>query len=67
MHITIEKQCTGTVFKIPVKPKQLRSGQVRVFNCTFRASCCNARLSRAQVLAFAGSFVMDRTGAEPVK
>ena len=28
--------------------------------CTFRASCCNARLSWAQVHAFAGSFVRDR-------
>ena len=28
--------------------------------CTFRASCCSARLSRAQVPAFAGSSVRDR-------
>ena len=28
--------------------------------CTFRASCCSARLSRAQVQAFAGSSVRDR-------
>ena len=28
---------------------QVRSGQVRVFTCTFRASCCSARLSRAHV------------------
>ena len=28
--------------------------------CTFRASCCSARLSRAQVRAFTGSSVQDR-------
>ena len=28
--------------------------------CTFRASCCSARLSRAQVPGFAGSTVRDR-------
>ena len=28
--------------------------------CTFRASCCSARLSRAQVPAVAGSSVRDR-------
>ena len=28
--------------------------------CTFRASCCSARLSRAQVPSFAGSSVRDR-------
>ena len=28
--------------------------------CTFRANCCSARLSRAQVLAFAGSSLQDR-------
>ena len=28
--------------------------------CTFRASCCSARLSRAQVQAVAGSSVRDR-------
>ena len=35
---------------------QVRSGQVRVFNCTFRASCCSACLS--QVLA--GFYEGDR-------
>ena len=32
---------------------QVRSGQVRLecLTCTFRASCCSARLSRAQVPA----------------
>ena len=41
---------------------QVRSGQVRseCLTCTFRASCCSARLSRAQVPTFAGSFVQDR-------
>ena len=29
--------------------------------CTFRASCCSAHLSWAQVLDFAGSSVWDRT------
>ena len=40
----------------------LESGQVRseCLTCTFRASCCSARLSRAQVPAFAGSSVQDR-------
>ena len=28
--------------------------------CTFRASCCSARLSCAQVLAFTGSSVWDQ-------
>ena len=28
--------------------------------CTFRASCCSARLSRAQITAFADSSVRDR-------
>ena len=28
--------------------------------CTFRASCCSARLSRTQVSAFAGYSVRDR-------
>ena len=39
-------------------------GQVRseCLTCTFRASCCSARLSRAQVLlAFPGSSVRDST------
>ena len=31
-----------------------------MFNVTFRASCCGARLSRAQVPAFVGSSVRDR-------
>ena len=37
------------------------SGQVRseCLTCTFRASCCSARLSGAQVEAFAGSTVRD--------
>ena len=39
-----------------------RSGQVRseCLTCTIRASCCSACLSRAQVLAFAGSSVRER-------
>ena len=34
----------------------IQSGQVRseCLTCTFRASCCSTRLSRAQVLAFTG-------------
>ena len=41
---------------------QVRSGQVRseCFNCTFRANCCSARLSRVQVLALAGFSVRNR-------
>ena len=40
----------------------VRSGQVRseCLTCTFRASCCSARLSQAQVPTFAGSSVWDR-------
>ena len=36
-------------------------GQVRseCLTCTFRASCCSAHLSRAQVPAFASSSVRD--------
>ena len=38
------------------------SGQVRseCLTCTFRVSCCSARLSGAQVPAFASSSVRDR-------
>ena len=41
---------------------QVRSGQVRseCLTCTFRASCCSAGLSRAQVPAFACSSARDR-------
>ena len=37
-------------------------GQVKseCIKCTFRPSCCSARLSRAQVPAFADSSVRDR-------
>ena len=35
------------------------SSQVRS-DCTFRPSCCSARLSRARVPAFAGCSVLDR-------
>ena len=35
--------------------------------CTFRASCCSARLSRAQVPAFSGSSVRDRKKREGVR
>ena len=40
----------------------VRSGQVRseCLTCTFRASCCSARLPRAQVPAIAGSSIRDR-------
>ena len=37
---------------------QVRSGQS--LTCTFRAICCSACLSRAQVPAFSGSSVRDR-------
>ena len=42
-------------------------GQVRseCLTCTFRASCCSARLSRAQVPAFAVSSVRDRYSSLP--
>ena len=32
--------------------------------CTFRASCCSARLSRTQILSFACSSVRDKTKSE---
>ena len=40
----------------------MMSGQVmsECLTCTFRASCCSARLSRAPVLTFTGSSVQDR-------
>ena len=43
-------------------PGMVRSCQVRseCLTCTFRASCCSARLSRAQVPAFTGSSDRDR-------
>ena len=43
------------------KSGQVRSRQVRseCLTCTIRVSCCSARLSRAQVPAFAGSSVRD--------
>ena len=43
---------------------QVRSGQVRsvCLKCTFRASCCSARLSREQVPAFAGSLYKKKRG-----
>ena len=39
-----------------------RSGKVRseCLTCTFTASCCSARLSRAEVPAFVGSSVRDK-------
>ena len=42
------------------RSSQVRSGQVRpeCLTCTFRASCCSARLSRVQVPP--GSSVRDR-------
>ena len=50
MHISLWNYC------------QVRSGQVRseCLTCTFRASCCSACLSRAQVPAFDGSSVRVR-------
>ena len=36
------------------------TAQVSVLTCTFRARCCSAHLSWAQVLDFAGSSVWDR-------
>ena len=46
-----------------------RSGQVRseCLMCTFRASCCNGRLSRAQVPTFAGSSLRDRNKGGGIK
>ena len=46
----------------PLKPDGIElPGQVRseCLTCTFRQSCCSARLSRAQVTAIAGSSVRD--------
>ena len=41
---------------------KVRLGQVRseCLTCTFRASCCSACMSRAQVPAFTGPSVRDR-------
>ena len=51
-----------TAFVTPVAEHWLERGQVRseCLTCRFRASCCSARLLRAQVPAFAGSSVRDR-------
>ena len=35
-------------------------GSGQSLTCTFRASCCSAHLSQANVLALASSFVRDR-------
>ena len=48
----IVRDCFGKVVSGPVRSECL--------TCTFIASCCNARLSRAQIQAFAGSSVRDR-------
>ena len=55
---------TGADLRRLLCPGQVRSGQVRseCLTCTFRASCCSARLSWAQVPTFAGSSVRDRSG-----
>ena len=47
----------------PVTPMmKITTGQVRSesLTCTFRTSCCSARLSRAQVSAFVGFSVRNR-------
>ena len=53
---------SGQVRSGQVRSGQVRSGQVRseCLTCTFRASCCSARLSRTQVSAFVGSSVRNR-------
>ena len=48
----------GVTYSLCSSKGQVRSGQC--LTCTFRASCCSARLSRAQVTAFAGSSVWNR-------
>ena len=60
-----ERQIQLLVFKVGAR---VRSGQVRseCLTCTVRASCCSARLSRAQVPTFAGSFVRDRNGCSQI-
>ena len=50
---------TFIFYKISVWDCQVRS---ECLTCTFRASYCSTRLSRAQVPAFAGSSVRDRFG-----
>ena len=59
---TARLQCQLQAQPVCQSSGQVRSGQVRseCLTCTFRASCCSARLSRAQVPAFAGSSVWDR-------
>ena len=48
-------------------PDSVRDNLLQVrsdcLTCTFRASCCSACLSRAQVPAFDGSSVLDRKPA----
>ena len=46
------QRCHGVLFSDQIRSEWL--------TCTFRASCCSARLSRAQVPPFAGSSVRDR-------
>ena len=57
-HHTISRSLNQRYTNTDILNKKiyLVSGQVRseCLTCTFRASCCSARLSRAQVLAFAG-------------
>ena len=51
--------CTGGYKGVQaVRPESVAGGGC--LTCTFRASCCCARLSRAPVPAFAGSSVRDR-------
>ena len=57
MSLNIFDNCNESVNLVSLKNNPC---QVRVFKCTFRASCCSARLSRAQVPTFTGSSVQDR-------
>ena len=61
--ITIEKCIT-----IALESTMSLKGQVRseCLTCTFRASCCSARLSWTQVPAFAGFSLRDRVFATDI-
>ena len=58
MHFSI----VGSHIPGQVRWGEVRWGQLRseCLTCTFKARCCSARLSRAQVPAFVGSSVRDR-------
>ena len=53
MNVGAKSMVTGCIISVPERSECL--------TCTFRASCCSARLSQAQVPAFPSSSVRDMT------